>query len=507
MLSEAGLFLRCADRRDLLASLKELHHYPSAVTHECHVRSIPMSHPSPAAVTGTLHSQNGPSARPPGAPWSIFWIAWLLRVLYITVAHTYRFRLYGFGLHFQFGWEMGRIARALVTGHGYADPFSGHTGPTAWVTPLYPLLLACVFKLFGIYSLASGWVILTLNSLFSALTTRTVWEIAVRCFNLRVARWSAWIWALYPAAMQYAVRWVWEMTLTTLLFTALLVVALRMRRIGEAAAGGSPPAPSATLRRWAIFGALTGLIALSNPSLLPFFPLCGVWILTGSWRQPRQAAGVLLSVLVCIALVAPWSWRNWRAFHALIPLRSNFGAELYMGNGPGAFGMLMEYDHPNQSVHELERYKRLGEIRYSQVQGERTKALIGQQPGRFAVLSLKRFYYYWIGVPRPFEDHGVLNEYGRDLNFAFASLAGLFGLALALHRRVPASPLFAMAFLVLPIPYYLVSVQARFRHPLEPLITILAVYLFQSASPSGRRKSMAIAGPQPSRLDPLPPSH
>jgi 4-amino-4-deoxy-L-arabinose transferase-like glycosyltransferase len=383
---------------------------------------------------------------------------------------------------------MGRIARALVTGYGYADPFSGHTGPTAWVTPLYPLLLAGVFKLFGVYTLTSAWVILTLNSLFSALTTRTIWEIALRCFNLRVARWSAWIWALYPAAMQYAVRWVWEMTLTTLLFTALLVVALRMRRVGEPSGDGSRPGlPSATMRRWAAFGLLSGLIALSNPSLLPFFPLCGVWILMGTYRQPRQAAGVLLSMIVCLALVAPWSWRNWRNFHAIIPLRSNFGAELYMGNGPGAFGMLMEYDHPNQSVHELDRYKRLGEIRYSQVQGERTKALIRQQPVRFLVLSLKRFYYYWMGVPRPFQDHGILNEYGRDLNFAFASLAGLLGLALALHRRTPASPLFALAFLVLPAPYYLVSVQARFRHPLEPLITILAVYLFQSAGPSPRR--------------------
>jgi hypothetical protein len=31
-------------------------------------------------------------------------------------------------------------------------------------------------------------------------------------------------------------------------------------------------------------------------------------------------------------------------------------------------------------------------------------------------------------------------------------------------------------------PYYLVTVHARFRHPLEPLIAILGVYLFQSAT-------------------------
>jgi hypothetical protein len=67
------------------------------------------------------------------------------------------------------------------------------------------------------------------------------------------------------------------------------------------------------------------------------------------------------------------------------------------------------------------------------------------------------------------------------VNFAFISLAGLLGLGLALRRRVPAAGLFAWAFLLLPIPYYVVTVHARFRHPLEPLIAVLGVYLFQSA--------------------------
>jgi hypothetical protein len=48
---------------------------------------------------------------------------------------------------------MGRVARSLATGHGYADPFGGHSGPTAWVPPLFPLILALVFKLFGVYTL------------------------------------------------------------------------------------------------------------------------------------------------------------------------------------------------------------------------------------------------------------------------------------------------------------------------------------------------------------------
>ena len=85
----------------------------------------------------------------------LFWAGLVLRVAYMTLAHTFRMR--GIEDHFQFGWEMGRIARALATGYGFADPFNGHSGPTAWTPPLYPLLLGGVFKVFGVYTLLSAW--------------------------------------------------------------------------------------------------------------------------------------------------------------------------------------------------------------------------------------------------------------------------------------------------------------------------------------------------------------
>src|SRR5215471_12577461 len=90
----------------------------------------------------------------PRAPWRLFWVAFLVRLAYMTLAHTWRFRPYGD--HFQFGWEAARIARSLVTGHGYGSPFTSswlpYTGPTAWLPPAYPLLVAGVFKLFGVYT-------------------------------------------------------------------------------------------------------------------------------------------------------------------------------------------------------------------------------------------------------------------------------------------------------------------------------------------------------------------
>jgi len=424
------------------------------------------------------------------APWLVFWVAFGVRVLYITLAHTYRIKTYDD--HLPFGQEMGRIARSVATGLGFSDPFRGHTGPTAWVGPLYPLLVGGVFKLFGVFSAQSAWVIFTINSLFSALTARTIWEIGTRCFNRNVARWSAWIWALYPAAMQYAVRWVWEMSLSAFLFSWVLVVALRMRGCNGDRMGASAGPSDMTTARWALLGVLWGLAGLSNPTLLILLPVCGLWVLSGAPHWRRQLGGVLLAAALFTACLGPWTWRNWEAFHHFVPTRANFGAELYLGNGPGSNGLLMEYDHPMQAPDQMRLYASMGEIAYARMRGNQAWATMRADPGHFVRNTLKRVFFFWGGVPHP-ENVAPWVEYARSFNFVFTSVCGLMGLALALWRKAPAAGLFAWAFLLLPLVYYCVTVHARFRHPLEPLMVILGVYLFQSAEPRGwRRPAVAV---------------
>src|ERR1700676_803829 len=98
-------------------------------------------------------------------------IALLLRLAVITVGHTYRITLRRD--HFQFGWEMGRLARSIASGGGFSSPTDVATGPSAWAPPVYPYILAAVFRVFGVYSAASAFVILTFNSIFAALTCLT----------------------------------------------------------------------------------------------------------------------------------------------------------------------------------------------------------------------------------------------------------------------------------------------------------------------------------------------
>jgi hypothetical protein len=430
----------------------------------------------------------------------------VLRLATILIGHTYKIRLNDH--HFDFGFEAGRIAKSIVEGHGYGNPFNGPSGPTAWLPPLYPLLIAVSFKLFGVYTNAAALALMVVNSIASAAIAPLVYEIAARCFDARglarraskqaapVALWSAWIWAIHPAAMQYAVHWLWEMSLTTLFFTGTIVLVLRLRCVGEVPAAlldfnlnrdARLDGRNAMLR-WAALGLLWGLITLLNPSLLLALFAEVAWLLwprrsegffSGSFA--KSIANAALCGLVMLAVITPWIVRNQRTLHAFVPTRSNFGVELYqstleVNNGlPWGTSMPLWPGAP-----EFREYVRVGEIAYSKHMGELGKQRIAANPAQFWRWTALRVQYFWAGTPHAEEKHPA-SEYLRQLHYSFISVCGVLGLLLMLRRHVPGAWLFAMIFALTPAVYYAITVQPRFRHPIEPLMAILAVYLFRSA--------------------------
>ena len=348
-----------------------------------------------------------------------------------------------------------------------------------------------------------------MNSVFSAATAPAIVEIAYRCFApshtnnssyrkssaAGIALWSGWLWALYPAAMQYAVRWIWDMCLTTLVFTCIFIIALRVRGIGD------PEPPARTAPLWAAFGVLWGIIALSNSSLLLVLPVTGLWMLAGPVWRPRLAqnlAGAALAALLCALSIAPWAARNYAAFHAFIPFRDNFPAEFdeslkeeHMGF---PWGNPLTLNSLDVTRPEFRRYVALGETEYLRQRAKHASLIFPQRRQFFLDMTGHRIYFFWVGVPHP-PEQGWIVEIARELNYSFLSLSGLLGLALALRRRIPGAWLFAWTFAVFPIPYYLITVQARFRHPLEPIIAIFSVYLFQSAQSKSAPALLSSAQP------------
>jgi len=424
-----------------------------------------MSFPSSAVTTERFRLQEF-WARARTSPAWMVGIAFTVRVLCIVVMHTYKVRTTE--SNFGFGWEMGRIGASLASGHGFSDPFQYPTGPTAWEPPLTPFLIAAVFKLFGIYSRASSFVLLTINSLWSALTCIPIFLIARRCFGEKVAVASAWTWALFPYAIYWCIKWVWETSLSALLVAAIFWIAISMED-GESSS-----------RAWARFGLLWGIAALNSPSLLSFLPGSGLYAWYRRWKSGKQSlAGVVLASAIFLAVITPWLLRNYHVFHQPVFLRDNFGAELRMGNGPYADGTWQYYLHPSHDNAEFSKYRQMGELAYVQQRKQEAVQWIKANPLKFLVVSFRKFVYYWYGVPRDLNPPWLAPV--KNSLFATSSLLMLFGLVLAFRQKRPHAWLFFWLLLLYPTIYYVVFPHARYRDPVDPEITVLAVFLISQA--------------------------
>jgi 4-amino-4-deoxy-L-arabinose transferase-like glycosyltransferase len=388
-------------------------------------------------------------------------LSFLLQIATIGVFRQYKTR--SGDDHFGFGWEMGRIARSIAQGEGFSNPYGDHTGPSAWEPPLYPYFMAGVFKLFGIYSYASAWVLLTFNSLLSALTCIPIYLIAKRQFDDRIALWSARTWALLPWFWYWSAHWLWDTTFTPLVLSLIFLVALELQQWPG-------------IRGWILFGTLWGVGALANPSMLAFLPFCGLWI----WRQRFKHAlpsfgGVALSSLIFFAVLSSWLIRNYEVFGRFVFVRDDFWFEVRLGNFKSADGMLMAYLQPSQNKLEFAKFQRLGELAYAADCKRLALDWIRQDPGRFAIVSLKRLFYYWNGVPR--ETSSVAPVDFRTSLFLATSVVSLWGLGRAVRQKQPAAWLFAGLVMTYPTVYYFVFPHARYRHPIEPELLIMAVFL------------------------------
>ena len=423
----------------------------------------------------------------------MLWAGLIARELAIFIGHTYRIsKLEG---SFGFGWETGRIARSIAWGQGFSSPFQDTSGPTAWLAPIYPSLLAGVFKVFGVYSTRSAIVILSINSVFSALTIIPVFYIARRTFGPHAALWSGWLAAMFPYAWYWAIKWAWETSLATLLLACVFLLSLRMVGVNWIDKDDLEFLPRDHTSDWLWFGILWGLIGLTNPSLLSWLPFCGLWLLSKQLRVARTSRPLragLAAGAVCVAVMSPWMIRNYVAFHRFIPLRSNLGAELRMGNGDNAVGLWRFWMHPSSNVLERQKFNQMGEIAYVRMKKEEAINFIRSNPLLFAKLCVKRAIYFWYGTPR---DTGFeLLTLGRNVGFLLSSILAFGGLWAMWRRRHPATFLFASLLFAAPLIYYVTFPHPRYRAPIEPEMLILMVGLFlyvesrtkDSAPDSGR---------------------
>ena len=398
-------------------------------------------------------------------------IALLLRVGVIIFGRTYLFPgIVRFSYapelpNFPFGYETGSIARNIAVGLGFSSPFGAITGPTAWIAPLYTYMCAGVFQLFGVYSEESAIVILTINSLFSALTCVTIYKIAERTVGRTVGLWAGWAWAVVPFFMRWPTTWVWEISLSALLMCGLFLYTLHLET-------------SSSRKLWAGYGLLWAVAALSNPALLAALPFMGIWAALRLRRQHQEYfRPAALSAVVFLLTITPWLVRNRIALGEWVFIRDNFGLELRLGNYPSSNGMGWLGRHPTWNKWQLEKYVQMGELAYLEANQREALDFIRNQPLAFLALCGKRFLGFWDGTPLIY----LMKEPWKPWMFVLTSVLALYGMVVAIGRKVRASWLYALVLLTYPIPYYITYAQPRYRHAIEPLLLILIVYFLCQA--------------------------
>jgi len=385
--------------------------------------------------------------------WSVLGLALLLRIGIILLVI---FR-YPPGWLYTRGNEMGFLAQSLLAGHGLGSPFGVPTGPTAFIAPLYPILIAGIFKLFGVASVASAVVILLAQTAAALLTIWLMMRIAQKLFNQRAATIAGLIWACAPPLL-FIPTIFWDTSFALCVLTGLVALVLELR-------------PSPSKLAWLGLGAFCGLIALLNSALVFIAAALLLWLVAQSPRGAR--ARCLLAVVTFVIVFSPWPIRNARVFHAFIPLRTTVGEELWMGNHPHSTGFLDESLFPTYNAAELAQYNQLGELAFTRNKSALAMDYIRHNPTTFIVLSVRRVIRFWTGS-------GTQNGSGLFAIYAtFTTVFGLIGLwRLTSGRRYALATCFALPLLLFPLPYYITHAEFRYRLIIDPLLTILAAYAF-----------------------------
>jgi hypothetical protein len=341
--------------------------------------------------------------------------------------------------------EFARIAWALTSSHGYSSPWANTPlAPTAVEPPVYSFLLAGIFHFAGAYTYRALWIGAGLNAVFSSITAVLILRLGKREFGSPVGVLAAWVWACWLYEAVVAVR-LWESSLSALLLMVAFLLLPKLK------------APSLPLCFF--FGFLAAVAGLTNTTLLSVFPFFWVWLWV-SYRQSGRPCGklVLASVGIFLLTLLPWTIRNFEVFHRLMPVRDNFGLELWLGNHEG---VTRRYDS-DFPILDPSEYNRLGEIRFMESKRDIALQFIGQHPVEFLQLSLGRCLRYWI-APDP-------------VVWSFVSLMAWSGMILALRRKGMEAIPYAIVLLMFPLIYYITHTFNSYRHPTEPVMFLLAAY-------------------------------
>jgi len=414
----------------------------------------------------------------------------LLRGLYLAeTARNLSFYLPGVDAGYHDFW-----ARGLVTGQWasnlYGDPEIQKM--PFFRPPGYPYFLALVYKLSGC-SFLFARVIQMLIGLLSAFVA---FLLGRRWFGARMGLIFAGLMSVYWVFIYFEGELLEPVLLVILSLLLIYELALWTERI--------------TFRRALLAGIIMGVFALVRPNVLLFAPVALLWAL---WivRRRRDVKPFKLAVigvaLGSVLVISPATIRNYIVARDFVPISTNSGINLYIGNNPTANGRVTGiipglgafqtcFDYP-QLVRNLEAKlgRRLKHSEVSKYFSDEAIAFMESHPGDALRLTGTRALLFW--GPKEV-GHNKEDELERANSGVLRRIPGGFPAALALsvigtafwltgiRRGKDASAesqtrnevlvlvwLFVITYFVSYLPFF---VAGRYRAPVVPFLLLLGAW-------------------------------
>jgi hypothetical protein len=360
--------------------------------------------------------------------------------------------------------ETGNISRSLALGQGFSDVFRRGTGPTAWLTPVYPLLVAGIYRVFGIFTAQAFFVAALLNILFSTAATVPIFYAGKKIGGIGVASAAAWLWAVFPNSFIIPFEWIWDTCLSALLAATIVWATLKL-------------VESERLRDWCGYGLLWGFTLMTNPALGSVLPFLLGWTVFRS-RLPvrgrsQMAALVMIIVILCCT---PWTVRNYTVFHRFIPLRSNLPFEIWLGNNP-----VFDEDSRDMMARvtaygQAREYEQLGETAFMHEKWQEAIVFMRTHPALEIRLCSRRFIATWAAMSSPVRQFMLADSmFVRVVLVSnwLVTLGAAAGVIVLIARGSPFAFPLTVWPIVFPLVYYLTHASLRLRHPLDPVLMLL----------------------------------
>lgn len=257
------------------------------------------------------------------------------------------------------------LAWNLARGEGYA---AGGLLTAYWPVGL-PAVMAFFYFIFGhtftpvvIFQAALGAVAAVLTTL---VAERFTTPAASRGAGLAVA--------ICPSQVAYAAR-LFPATLAGFLVLVAAYIIIRYAGYGGAA----------------LAGFVTGLAAYVLPTVISLPSAVFFYDLFLGRRVVVSLGRTVITAAVMAAAVAPWTYRNWRALSAFVPVSTNSGVNFWSGNNPHATGT---YYYPTSRTNPL--YMTAGEVERDRLGIALGWYFIRHEPRTFLMLTVPKFIYLY----------------------------------------------------------------------------------------------------------------